>query len=104
MSDLGSAGTLARSNAQLPVSAYFDDALHARELERLFKASPRYVGHALMVPEVGDFHTLSQERDGRVLVRQRDGADGIALLSNVCRHRQAIIKRGRGNDGGNIVC
>ena len=59
MSEPGSAGKLARSNAQLPVSAYFDDARHAREIARLFRRSPRYVGHALMVPEVGDFHTLS---------------------------------------------
>ncbi len=113
MSDLGSASLLARSDAQLPVSAYFDEALHERERQRLFARSPRYVGHALMVPEVGDFQTLSHERDGRVLVRRRaadpDAAgaspgDGIALLSNVCRHRQAIIKTGRGNDGDNIVC
>ena len=111
MSDLGHAGQLARSSAQLPVSAYFDEARHARELTRLFAASPRYVGHALMVPEVGDFQTLAHERDGRVLVRSQPagadptrGADGISLLSNVCRHRQAIIKTGRGQTGDNIVC
>lgn len=108
MSDLGSAGKLARSSAQPPVSAYFDEALFRSERERLFARSPRYVGHALMVPEVGDFHALPQERDGRVLVRHaEDGTDagsGIALLSNVCRHRQAIIRNGRGHGGGNIVC
>jgi choline monooxygenase len=112
MSDLGSAGKLARSSAQLPVSAYFDEALHAREIDLLFRQSPRYVGHALMVPEVGDFHTLAHERGGRVLVRERDAerddaagpASGIALMSNVCRHRQAIIKNGRGNAGNSIVC
>ncbi len=108
MSDLGSAGKLARSSAQLPVSAYFDEARHAREMESLFGRAPRYVGHALMVPEVGDFHTLAHERDGRVLVRTsedaRGPASGISLLSNVCRHRQAIIKNGRGNSGRNIVC
>ncbi len=104
MSDLGSAGKLARSSAQLPVSAYFDDALHARELETLFAPAPKYVGHRLMVPEVGDYHALAQEREGRVLVRTDDGPDGVALMSNVCRHRQAIIKNGRGNTGRHIVC
>ena len=102
MSDLGSAGQLARSSAQLPVRAYFDETLHAREMEGLFQRGPRYVGHALMVPETGDFHTLAHEREGRVLVRTGD--DDIALMSNVCRHRQAIIKNGRGNTGGQIVC
>ena len=29
---------------------------------------------------------------------------GVELISNVCRHRQAVILRGRGNTGGNIVC
>ncbi len=112
MSDLGSVDKLARSTAQLPVSVYFDQARYAREVDLLFKRSPRYVGHALMVPEVGDYHTLAHERDGRVLVRTRaddpalDGsiASGIALLSNVCRHRQAIIKTGRGNTDRSIVC
>ncbi len=109
MSDLGSVGKLARSTAQLPVCAYFDEARYAREIDLLFKRSPRYVGHALMVPELGDFHTLAHERDGRVLVRTRDvdgaaSAGGIALMSNVCRHRQAIIKTGRGNTDRNIVC
>ena len=108
MSDLGNASRLARSDAQLPVSAYFDPALYEREKQRLFARAPRYVGHAAMVPEIGDFHALTQEREGRVLVRTQDGeptsAKGIALLSNVCRHRQAIIKNGRGNGGGNIVC
>ena len=109
MSDLGSAGKLARSNAQLPVSAYFDVAQYEREMSLLFDAAPRYVGHVAMVPEVGDFHTLAQERDGRVLVRTGEShggldATGIALMSNVCRHRQAIIKQGRGSTGSNIVC
>ena len=107
MSDLGSAEELARSTAQLPVSAYFDEQRYAREIELLFDTAPRYVGHTLMVPETGDFHTLPQERDGRMLVRTGATGDvpgsGIALLSNVCRHRQAIMKNGRGN-ADNIVC
>ena len=108
MSDLGNLEKLARSAAQLPVSAYFDAARYRHEIATLFDTAPRYVGHALMVPEVGDFHTLPQERDGRMLVRKApDGAvpgSGIALLSNVCRHRQAIIKNGRGNTSNHIVC
>ena len=35
--------------------------------------SPRYIGHSLAVPEVGDFHALPQEREGRALLRTRDG-------------------------------
>jgi phenylpropionate dioxygenase-like ring-hydroxylating dioxygenase large terminal subunit len=100
MSDLGSRVRLARSSAQLPVSAYFDQALYEREIETLFKSGPRYVGHELMVPNPGDYQTLIHEANGRVLVRTDQG---VELLSNVCRHRQAVMLKGRGT-ASNIVC
>ena len=92
---------LERSRSQLPVSHYFDRQVHEREIERLFRKSPRYLGHALAVPEIGDFHTLLQEGEGRALVRT---PAGIELVSNVCRHRQALMLRGRGNTREHIVC
>jgi choline monooxygenase len=103
MSDLSHALTsLQRSRTQLPVSVYFDQALHQAELERIFQQGPRYLGHALSVPEVGDHHALAQEGEGRALVRSNKG---IELISNVCRHRQAIMLKGRGRTPqGNIVC
>jgi phenylpropionate dioxygenase-like ring-hydroxylating dioxygenase large terminal subunit len=94
MSDIGRRAHLQRSAAQLPVSAYFDEALHARELEVLFKQGPGYVGHQLMVPDAGDYYALPAEKEGRLLVRAEQG---IELLSNVCRHRQAVMLNGRGN-------
>ncbi|TXL68235.1 aromatic ring-hydroxylating oxygenase subunit alpha [Zeimonas arvi] len=100
MSDLGRREYLTPSRTQLPVSAYFDEALFQREIETLFRKGPGYIGHSLMVPEAGDYHALEAERGGRVLVRSESG---IELLSNVCRHRQAIMLKGRGNTG-NIVC
>jgi len=81
--------------------AYFDEVLLKSELTQLFAKGPVYVGHELAVPELGDFYTLTHEGNGRALVRT---ATGIELLSNVCRHRQAIILKGRGNTGSNIVC
>ena len=100
MSDLATHAKLACASTQLPVDAYFDAALLAREMAQLFQAGPRYLGHELMVPAVGDFATLSAEHEGRMLVRN---ANGIEVLSNVCRHRQALMKNGRGN-ADNIVC
>ncbi|MCJ0764100.1 aromatic ring-hydroxylating oxygenase subunit alpha [Variovorax terrae] len=91
--------------SQLPVSSYFDAALYQREMETLFRQGPRYVGHQLAVPQAGDFHTLPQEHQGRALVRTDQG---VELVSNVCRHRQALILKDRGalaaGSGGNIVC
>ncbi len=100
MSDLATHAKLARPNAQLPVDVYFDEALLERERQQLFRTGPRYVGHALMVPEVGDYATLTAENEGRMLVHN---AGGIELMSNVCRHRQALMFNGRGH-ANNIVC
>ena len=92
MSDLSL--QLQQASSQLPVSAYFDEALYARELQTLFAAGPRYVGHRLSVPEPGNFHTLPQEQQGRALVHT---PKGVELISNVCRHRQAVMLKGRGS-------
>ena len=107
MSDLSL--QLQQATGQLPVSSYFDKALYQRELQNIFKSGPQYVGHALSVPQVGDFATLAQEAQGRALVRT---PTGIELISNVCRHRQALMLQGRGSlnttapgaAAGNIVC
>lgn len=100
MSNLSTALKLAPADTQLPVNVYFDEALHQQELDLLFKKGPGYVGHQLMVPETGDYQTLAAEDEGRILVRNQGG---IELMSNVCRHRQAIMLNGRGN-AQNIVC
>ncbi|MBL8317437.1 MAG: aromatic ring-hydroxylating dioxygenase subunit alpha [Burkholderiaceae bacterium] len=102
MSDLSiSLEALARSRTQLPVSSYFSEDLFRRELELIFQPGPRYVGHELAVPDTGDHFALAHEHEGRALVRTDQG---VELISNVCRHRQAVILRGRGNAGANIVC
>ncbi|NYE26731.1 aromatic ring-hydroxylating oxygenase subunit alpha [Pigmentiphaga litoralis] len=119
MTDIGRVEHVAASRAQLPVSAYFDDARFKREMQSIFSRSPNYVGHRNNLPEVGDYRTLAQENDGRVLVRNQHG---VELVSNVCRHRQAVMlgKGSVGSDGarryadapttgnlgvtGNIVC
>ncbi len=75
-------------SSQLPVDHYFDPAILAREQARIFAHSARYVGHEKMIPNPGDWRTLVQENGGRVLLRDRHD---IRLLSNVCRHRQALM-------------
>jgi choline monooxygenase len=84
---------------QLPVSWYFDPEIFEKE-KKLFQAGANYVGHELMVPKVGDYHTLAHTGHSQVLVRNESG---VELLSNVCRHRQSIMLEGRGNTE-NIVC
>ena len=107
MSDLSL--QLQQAESQLPVSSYFDEALFRRELDTIFQRGPRYVGHANAVPEIGDYYALPHEGEGRALVRT---PTSVELVSNVCRHRQAVMLKGRGNlnqtakghSGGHIVC
>ena len=93
-----------KDGTQLSVSSYFDEGLFRSEQQLIFDHSPRYLGHELAVPQPGDHLALAQEGEGRALVHT---ADGIELISNVCRHRQAIMLKGRGQVGGSrqhIVC
>ena len=100
MSDIASLGRLKPSSAQLPVSWYLDPEIFALEKKLLFDGGPNYVGHELMVTNVGDYQTLAWMDHAKVLVRN---PSGVELLSNVCRHRQSIMLEGRGNTE-NIVC
>jgi phenylpropionate dioxygenase-like ring-hydroxylating dioxygenase large terminal subunit len=115
MTDIGREAHVAPAQTQLSVGNYFDERIFALEQERIFQRSARYIGHEKLVPEPGDWRTLVHENAGRVLVRN---ASGVELISNVCRHRQAIILGGDaenvanprkacgnlGDTGGNIVC
>jgi phenylpropionate dioxygenase-like ring-hydroxylating dioxygenase large terminal subunit len=100
MSDIATASRLAPAVSQLPVSWYFNPRLFELEKRLFFDNGPRYVGHELMVPNEGDYHTLEWMDHAKMLVRN---GQGVELLSNICRHRQAIMLQGRGS-ARNVVC
>lgn len=85
---------------QLPVDWYLNPDIYQLEVNHLFTQAPKYVGHACMTPNPGDYHALDWMGEAKALVNQDNR---IQLLSNVCRHRQAIMLNGRGNTP-NIVC
>ena len=115
MNDIVRRAHLLSTQPQLPVQAYFDADLFQREMAMFERQAARYVGHRQWVPEVGDWRTLAHEDNARVLVH---GKAGVQLLSNVCRHRQALILGGQPGAvtagptqgrlppqaGGHIVC
>ena len=88
------------SGPQLPAAWYCDPRVFDAEMRALFARGPGYVGHELMVPEVGDYQALPGRDNAQALVRSERG---IELLSNICRHRQAVMLKGRGS-ASNIVC
>lgn len=85
---------------QLPVRWYTDTDIYTLEQQHIFKHAPQYMGHALMTPNAGDFYAIDWLNNAKSLVNS-DGE--IRLTSNICRHRQAIMLTGRGNQT-NIVC
>lgn len=100
MSDLSTVSCIKEPKSQPHVSVYFDESVLKQEVQQLYRDGPGYAGHTLWVPEKGDWRSLPWESDGRVLV---NNGDRIELLSNVCRHRQAVMLKGHGNSD-NIVC
>ena len=100
MSSLATIGHLRRAASQLPVSWYCDPATFEAEQRHLFARAPGYAGHELMVPNAGDYCALATRDNAQALVRN---GEGVELISNICRHRQAIMLQGRGN-AANIVC
>lgn len=100
MSNLATASSALKSSVELdlttalPVAAYFDEALFKQELAHLFTNGPRYIGHELMVPEVGDYQVLEASNGARYL---KNTDQGIKLFSNICRHRQAKMLDGCGS-------
>ena len=102
MSDLSiGLEALERGRSQLSVEAYFSEALFKQEQRLIFQFEPRYLGHELAVPGAGDYFALPAESEGRALVRT---TRGVELISNVCRHRQAVMLKGRGNTKQHVVC
>jgi choline monooxygenase len=100
MSHLATREQLRQATSQLLVSWYCDPTRFELEKRLLFRRGPSYVGHELMVPNPGDYQALTVRDNAQVLVRNNDG---IELLSNICRHRQAVMLDGRGSTP-NIVC
>ncbi|NLY65180.1 MAG: aromatic ring-hydroxylating dioxygenase subunit alpha [Alcaligenaceae bacterium] len=115
MSEIATMAHVEPAQTQLPVQMYFDENIFAKEQELIFRQSSTYIGNEKMVPNNGDWRTLVQEQAGRILLRNKNGPE---LLSNICRHRQAIMLGGEAgnvtgavnnsgnlqNNGGNIVC
>ena len=100
MSDNAVAAELAAASGPLPAGWYFDADILALEQQAFFAGGPGYVGHELMVPECGDYRSLEAVDHARLILRREDG---IWQMSNVCRHRQAIMLQGAGKMK-RIVC
>ena len=88
MSEIANVTQLTQAQTQPPLSWYFDPKILEAEQRVLFDRGPAYVGHELLVPNVGDYHALNWMDNAKILVHNEHG---VELLSNICRHRQATM-------------
>ncbi|MDB5659251.1 MAG: hypothetical protein JWS10_1866 [Cypionkella sp.] len=85
----------------MPTAYYTDPAVLALERERLFGREWVCIGRADELPNPGDYLTFQLCDEPVVVIRGDDNK--IRVLSNVCRHRGAIIAEGSGHTG-RLVC
>ncbi len=85
----------------MPKSYYTDPAVFALERDTLFGREWICLGRADELPNLGDFTTFQLCDEPLIAIRGDDGR--IRVLSNVCRHRGAILAVGSGH-AQRLVC
>ena len=85
----------------MPREVYTDPSLLRLEQSWLFGQGWVCIGRVEEVPEPGDFMTFQLCNEPLVAVRGDDGV--VRVMSNVCRHRGALIAEGAGN-GSHLLC
>ena len=85
----------------MPKSYYTDENVLAIERAHLFAKEWICVGRVEEVPKPGDYMAFMLCNEPIVVVRGED--NNIRAMSNVCRHRGALLAEGRGNNS-RLVC
>ncbi len=86
----------------LPAECYASDDFFAFEQEAVFEQGWFAVGRSSQLREPGDYITFDLAREPIVVVRTSSGE--LSALSNVCRHRAAVMLSGQGNCGATVIC
>jgi phenylpropionate dioxygenase-like ring-hydroxylating dioxygenase large terminal subunit len=79
----------------LPLWCYSSKKFFDAEIERLFLPTWTYLERLDLVPNKGDFHTLTYMNLKLMMVRGSD--DKVRVFANTCRHRGATLLEGSGN-------
>jgi phenylpropionate dioxygenase-like ring-hydroxylating dioxygenase large terminal subunit len=100
MLSLKSVDSNAKILSQLPIQSYVDPNIFEIEKKTIFDKYPKYIGHRLMVPQHGNYHVLDALNRSAILANNHGK---INVLSNICRHRQALMFENKGS-ASHIVC
>ncbi len=85
----------------LPARFYLDESIYKLEMEKIFKRSWWYAGHASQLPDVGDYLTTNIDEQSIFIVRDRE--NNLRAFYNVCQHRGHELVEGAGHTNV-IVC
>ena len=81
---------------------YVDPESPLREQEAIFARTWQLAGHVADVAEPGRFVTAQVGAESALIVRDQEGE--LRAFRNVCRHRAARLREGRGDCGKAIRC
>ncbi|HZV09360.1 MAG TPA: aromatic ring-hydroxylating dioxygenase subunit alpha, partial [Novosphingobium sp.] len=90
-------------SAPVSVDRYYDQAIFAAEIEKIWKKSWQWVCREDHIPEPGDYYTYEVAHLSYLVVRQEDGS--VKGFVNSCLHRSTKFKRTEGfGSAGEIRC
>ena len=81
---------------------YYDEAVYARELERVFARCWLLLGHECQVPNANDFFTSYLGQDPVIVTRDEHGA--LHCFLNMCRHRGNRVCRADSGNARSFLC
>lgn len=84
----------------LPIKYYISEKYHQLERKSIFNRMPQYVGIDIMLEELGSYVVSERDHKANLLIRN---PNGIELISNICRHRQALLFQDNGQTD-KIIC
>jgi phenylpropionate dioxygenase-like ring-hydroxylating dioxygenase large terminal subunit len=84
-----------RQMRALPLWCYTSERFHQAERERVFLRSWNMLERAEIVPNAGDYHSMSFLGVPLIVVRGKDMK--VRVFANTCRHRGARVTEGSGN-------
>ena len=79
----------------LPLWCYTSERFHQAEKERVFLRRWNLMERAEIVPNAGDFHSMTFLGVPLLVVRGKDMQ--VRVFANTCRHRGALVAEGSGN-------
>lgn len=92
----------APSVLKLPAARYYDPAMFAAEIDRIFKRVPLLLATTAEMPKPGDFKTLEAVGVPILLTRGQDGV--VRAFVNSCSHRGTSVATEPSGNARRFVC